>query len=120
MEYIKILNGVKCPQIIFTVFSCGIHAYLWKAVQSGDLRLLINLSIASLSFPVLEEFHLPQPLFRLRFRLVRAAEIFPLFGENFITFFHFSYHCRLLHDDGQTKAQPQSKRNCISARATES
>lgn len=96
MEYIKILNGVKYSKNIFTDFSCGIHEYLWKAVQTDYLRPSVNVSMADLSFVVLEEFHLAQTLCRFRLRLVGTAEILPFFGENFVTFFDFANHGLLL------------------------
>jgi hypothetical protein len=58
MDYIRNLDGVKYSQNIFTDFSCGIHEYLWKAVQTGHLRPAFHASRVALTFVVLEELHL--------------------------------------------------------------
>jgi hypothetical protein len=44
------------------------------------------------SLLVFEEFHFAQPLFRFLLGFIRAAKVFALFGQNFVSARHFLDH----------------------------
>jgi hypothetical protein len=66
-------------------------------VEIGARRRAFRDETCSRLLVVLEIFDLAQTLGRCFARLVRAAEIFSLLGQNFVAFFYFFDHDRSLH-----------------------
>jgi len=63
----------------------------------------------ALAFVVLEIFNLFQALFRFRLGFVGPAEIFPLLGQHFVTFFYFFDHDSPLYSILRDPAQESMK-----------